>query len=145
LPANCDWTSLVGTLPSEWADIPERSLGSNFLRGKILMVDQEGYMRASFSFIEGNPVLFEAMGPKLKVSVSDLIKSLGLPEATLDWAFGTLPCPESEYVYPTKGITLFLSTDQTRVFHIAVYAATTLENYLKNLRPRLGKNRLPKH
>jgi len=145
LPANCDWTPLVGDFPSAWENIPERSLGSNFLRGKILMANLEGYMRASFSFVEGNPVLFEAKGPELQAPVSDLVESLGVPEAKLDWDFGTLPCPESEYIYPSKGITLFLSTDKTRVFHIALYASTTLDNYLENIRPQLGKTRLPKH
>jgi hypothetical protein len=145
LPANCDWTPLVGTLPSVWEKVPERSLGSSFSKGKMLMANSEGYMRATFSFVEGTPVLFEAMGPKLQASVTDLMKSLGLPEAELDWDFGTLPCPESEFVYPSKGITLFLSTDKTRIFHIALYASTTLENYLENLRPKLGKKRLPRH
>lgn len=145
LPINCDCTPLVGNLPSTWETIPERSLGSNFLRGKMLMVHVEGYTRASFSFVEGSPVLFEAMGPALKASTPDLIERFGLPAAKLDWDFGTLPCPKSEYVYPTKGITLFLSTDKTRVFHIALYAATTLDNYLENIRPKLGKTRLPKH
>jgi hypothetical protein len=145
LPANCDWTPLVGALPTEWARIPERSLGSNFLRGKMLMANVEGYMRASFSFVEGKPVLFEAMGPKLQASVADLMERFGTPKAILDWDFGTLPCPASEYVYPDKGVTLFLGTDKAKVFHIALYAATTLEDYLENLRPKLGKKRLPRH
>lgn len=145
LPADCDWTTLVGDLPANWADTPERSLGSNFLRGKMLMANIEGYMRASFSFVEGIPVLFEAKGPELQGSLSDLMENLGSPKAKLDWDFGTLPCPESEYVYPSKGITLFLSTDKTRVFHIGLYASTTLDHYLENIRPQLGKKRLPKH
>jgi Tfp pilus assembly major pilin PilA len=145
LPANCDWSPLVGDLPTDWSEIPQRSLGSNFLQGKMLMANVEGYMRASFSFIKGTPVLFEAKGPELQTPVLDLIEEFGLPKAKLDWSFGTLPCPESEYVYPTKGITLFLSTDKTRIFHIALYSATSLDNYLENIRPQLGKNRLPKH
>lgn len=144
-PANCDWTPLVGDLPVNWQPVPERSLGSNFQKGKMLMVNLEGYMRASISFVEGTPTLFEAMGPKLQTPVSELIESFGIPKAKLDWNFGTLPCSESEYVYPTKGITLFLSTDKTRVFHIGLYASTTLDNYLENIRPQLGKKRLPKH
>lgn len=145
LPANCDWSSLVGDLPSIWDEVPERYLGSSFLAGKILMADLEGYMRASFSFREGDAVLFEAKGPELQTPVSDLIENLGVPETKLDWNFGTLPCLKSEYVYPSKGITLFLSTDKTRVFHIALYPSSTLDNYLEKLRPKLGKTRLPRH
>lgn len=143
LPKGCDWTSLVGDLPTDWEQVPERSLGSNFLSAKILSVNLKGYIRASLSFIKGTPILFEAMGPKLPISISELIKELGTPTAKLNWDFGTLPCPDSEYIYPDKGITLFLSSDKTRIFHIGLYASTSLDNYLQNIRPNLGKKRLP--
>jgi len=145
LPTNCDWTPLVGDLPSNWEDTPQRSLGSNFRSGKILMANLEGYMRASCIFAEGTLVLFEAKGPELQTPLSDLIENFGVPKAQLDWNFGTLPCSKSEYVYPTKGITLFLSTDKTRIFHIALYTSTTLNDYLENIRPQLGKSRLPRY
>lgn len=144
LPEKCDWTSLTGPLPNDWQSIPERLLGRNFRKGKIRMAKLEGYTRPSLTFIDGQAVLFEAMNPALSIPLDQLIDRLGVPKAALDWNFGTLPCSKSEYVYPRLGITLFLSEDKTRIFHIALYVSTTLENYLDDLRPNLGKKRLPK-
>jgi hypothetical protein len=109
----------------------------------MIMLPLDGYSRPSLSFVEGTPVLFEAMGPELAAGDVALITALGEPAARLDWDFGTLPCPGSEFVYPDRGITLFLRSDHERVLHVALYPATDLNDYIENLRPRLGKTPLP--
>jgi hypothetical protein len=143
-PPECDWTPLTGPLPDDWREVPGRPLGTSFRDAKMIMLPLDGYSRPSLSFVDGAAALFEAMGPELATEVPALLAALGEPAARLDWDFGTLPCPESEFVYPDRGITLFLSADHGRVFHVALYAATDLDDYLANRRPRLGKKRLPR-
>ena len=143
LEPTCDWSALTGPLPTDWQDVPGRPLGSSFRDAKMIMLPLQNYMRPSLSFVAGSPVLFEAMGPKLTTELATLLAALGEPAARLDWDFGTLPCPESEFVYPDRGITLFLNSDHDRLLHVALYAATDLDEYGKNLRPRLGKTLHP--
>lgn len=144
LPSACDWSLFAGELPKEWELVAERFLGSNFVRGKVLKVEAEGYLQASMAFLDEKAILFEAKGPELATSLETLLHDLGAPADKLDWQFGFLSCPKSEYIYPERGITLFMNTDLTKVYHIALYASTSLENYLENIRPKFGKKRLPK-
>jgi hypothetical protein len=144
LPADCDWTELTGPLPSDWSEIAQRSLGSEFREAKMIMLPIQGYYRPSMSFVDGKAVLFEAMAPEFpEGGDAALIAEMGSPAARLDWDFGTLPCPASEFVYPKRGITLFLGDDLKKVLHVALYAATSLEEYNRVLRPRLGKTLRP--
>jgi hypothetical protein len=143
LPAHCDWQAWTGPLPSDWQEVYARPLGSNFRPAHQLNVDVPGYLNPHLYFVEGEAVLFEAMvGPHL-LFFKELVKELGKPADKLDWDFGTLPLPASEYVYPARGITLFLNTDKDRALHIGLFAPTTLAMYMENLRPRFGKKRLP--
>jgi hypothetical protein len=143
LPARCDWQAWTGPLPSDWREVYARPLGSSARPAHQLDAAVPGYQNPHLYFVDGEAVLFEAMvGPKLE-AFQELLQELGTPAAQLDWDFGTLPLPRSEYVYPARGITLFLNTDQDRALHISLYAPTTLEAYLERLRPRFGSQRRP--
>ncbi len=64
------------------------------------------------------------------------------PEARLDYRWRTLAVEAGEWVWPERGLALFLS-DGGDVVHAAGFVATTLEDYLERLRPHLGERRLP--
>jgi hypothetical protein len=143
LPTRCDWQVWTGPLPSDWREVYARPLGSSARPAHQLDVAVPGYQHPHLYFVAGEAVLFEALvGPALE-AFPELLKELGTPAAQLDWDFGTLPLPRAEYVYPARGITLFLNTDQDRALHIGLYAPTTLEAYLEQLRPRFGSQRRP--
>jgi hypothetical protein len=141
LPQDCDYSAFIGQYPDNWDEIPFRDLGSNFRRASKIYFELQGYMRPSLAFVDGKAVLFEAMGPKI-ADLKALLDMLGAPKAKLDWDFGTLPLHETEFVFPDRGITLFLNTDLDKALHIAVYPSTDLENYLQDVRPQLGKKRI---
>jgi hypothetical protein len=143
LPADCDWQELTGPLPTDWTEVYARSLGTSFRPAHQVDVNLSGYTKPHLYFVAGKPVLFEAMAGPILVAWEELLKDLGEPAARLDWDFGTLPIKASEYVYPARGITLFLNTDKDRALHIALFAPTTLDAYLADLRPSYLKKRLP--
>jgi hypothetical protein len=142
LPKACDWTQFTGALPTDWSELPIRPLGSSFRETRQIHFDLAGYMRPSLGFENGEAVLFEAMGPSLE-DLEGLKRHLGEPAAKLDWDFGTLPLEEAEFVYPERGITLFLNSTLDRALHIALYPVTSLADYEKNLRPQLAKKLRP--
>lgn len=139
LPEECNMEKIVGPLPESWENTPVRHLGSNFRETKWIVIQHAKYYRPSICYYNGKAVLFEAMVEEIKGNHEELIKSYGLPSAKLDWNFGTLPLSESEYVFPNRGITLFIDAEEMKVLYVALYQVTTLDNYIENLRPNLGK------
>lgn len=63
-----------------------------------------------------------------------LVAKLGPPAATLD-AFFEVKMEKSEWVYPDRGLTLFVNPENHILLRAVGYAPTTLENYRRHLRP----------
>ncbi len=142
-PEGCDWTAWTGSLPVDWQEVMRRPLGTSFRNGYQLFFELKRYEHPSLSFAESKPILFESRGPEL-LAFDSLLIALGKPKARLDWDYGTLPLPQCEYIYPERGITLFMNLEGDRALHIALYAATTQKDYVANLRPGFKKILKPK-
>jgi hypothetical protein len=63
-----------------------------------------------------------------------LIAKLGQPAAKLD-AFFEVKMEKSEWVYPERGLTLYVNPENHILLRALGYAPTTLENYRRHLRP----------
>jgi hypothetical protein len=139
LPAGCTPLEMFDVAPD--AELGYRKLGATEARQRLL--DLPGYYRPLVSVREGLVVMFDGTNPELDGGWPVLQADLGEPAAKEDFAHGTYEIPRGEWIYPERGITVFVRTDTTVVVHVAVYAPTTLERYLAELRPHLGKKLLP--
>gem|GEM_PF-6388523 len=137
LPAACRASDLFDHVPADVSDRPQRSLGGRTARWVLLKL--EGYYRPMASFVDGKFVMFDSMNPTLAVKASDLVKQLGTPAARTDWWYGGVEMKDGAYVYPDKGITLFLNSNTRKALHIALYHPTDLAGWKQDLRPRLHK------
>ncbi len=144
LPAACAAHDLFADLPTDLSDLPTRPLGDDFAAADFVLLDLPGYYRPMASFRAGKLVLFDGMNPELAGDFAALHADLGAPVARLDWYHGTLPIPAGEWVYPARGITLFVNTTADTALHIALYGATNLETYRSELRPHLRKRLTPR-
>jgi hypothetical protein len=70
-----------------------------------------------------------------------LARKLGEPAAKLDAFSGHVLVAKSEWVYPDRGLTLFVEPDNHVPLHVAAYRPTTLEDYRKRLRPITSRPR----
>jgi hypothetical protein len=138
------WRGLpTGCTPTELFDVPAdapygyRRLGAREARQRLL--DLPGYYRPLVTVRDDVVVLFDGMNPALDAALPALLEDLGEPAAKQDFDHGTLAIPRGEWIYPERGITLFVDTDARALVHVAVYAPTSLATYLDELRPRLGK------
>lgn len=52
----------------------------------------------------------------------------------LDTWLGTLPMPESELVFPQHGLAAFVNRETQSIWHLALFRAQTLDEYVANLR-----------
>lgn len=145
-PPHCTASDLFANLPhlpSDPADRPVRPLGENFQRAVFQVLDLPGYYRPTVSFRDDALVMFDAMNPDLALGFAPLEADLGAPAARLDWYYGTLEMPGGEWVFPARGITVFLNSTFDRALHLALYHPTSLATYLADLRPHLRKHVRP--
>jgi hypothetical protein len=143
-PENCNFEMLTGKLTKDIDSLPIFRLGNKFNEVRKLKLNLEGYYAPSVYFYNGKLFLFEAMILALSESDSILINSLGEPEKILDWDFGLLPLPNSEFIFAKRGITLFLDSTHSKIHQIALYKPTTSEEYIAKIRPTYITIRRPR-
>lgn len=142
LPTGCPADALLPGLPAgpagEW---PVRHLGADLRPATFALLDLDAYYRPMASFDGPRLVLVDGMNPELAGGLAPLLADLGDPAERLDWFYGTLAIPRGEWVFPERGITLFLNTDADDALHIALYRPASAAEYLRVLRPNLRKTR----
>jgi hypothetical protein len=74
--------------------------------------------------------------------LSTLLSELGEPATKLDCYLGTLLFKEAEWVYPERGLTLFVDVNSQRLVHIVMFPATTMASYESEFRLNLRVRRL---
>jgi hypothetical protein len=140
LPAGCSPADLFGiAADDEWGT---RRLGGQSAQQRLL--DVAGYHRPLLTVRDGVVVLFDGAYPELDGGWEALHADLGDPVSRLDYQDGTIVVAAGEWVYPDRGIAVYLSSDASKVYHVAVFAPTTLETYQDRLRPAYGTKRVPR-
>jgi hypothetical protein len=69
-----------------------------------------------------------------RAALDALVAKIGAPAARLDSYFNNALLEGSEWVYPDRGLTLFVEPETHALLRVAAYPRTTLEEYRKNLR-----------
>lgn len=144
LPVDCQLKELINLESIDVREYPIRHLGKKMVEVHSVLLDLPGYYRPTVNLRNGKVVMFDAMNPVMTGNLETLKAHLGKPALTLDWHYGTLPLEKGEWVFPDKGITLFLNSTFDKVLHIALYHATSSRDYLNKLRPNLKKTLLPR-
>ena len=73
------------------------------------------------------------------------VERLGEPDARLDSARGSVPFPESEWVYAARGLAAFANPDTDVVWRATLFRPCTLEEYDDEFRVELLQRRFPMH
>ena len=92
---------------------------------------------------ESRVLMLDVEYPSLSPAVADLLNHLGEPEAKFDYHWRTMRIEKGEWVYADRGLTLFLSSDHSRTFQLAVFPRTTMQGYEENFQLDLGERRFP--
>ena len=141
MPVNCTPEALFGVSPDDvWG---ERQLGAEFVPARTRLLETDGYYRPMAFVRDGYVVMFSGMNPRLATVWPELSADLGEPDAVLDWTHATDAIRGGERVHAGRGITVFLEPEDGTVIHVAVYAPTTADDYVRRLRQRHGKRPLP--
>lgn len=131
LPSGCNWPSAHDERSADPREWWVRKLRGHLDSAWTENVDLAGYYQPRFTYHRGDLMLFDGRNPELSCTSAELLEALGEPAAKLDWDAGTLPLPGMEWVWPERGIALYLGGDADHVSHVALFAATTSEEYKK--------------
>lgn len=66
--------------------------------------------------------------------LADYLAVLGEPEAKLDYTHRDIVRPQSDLVWPSRGISIAASSEIKGVIRVAIFAPTTLDEYKRSLR-----------
>lgn len=137
LPPECSTQALFGiSFDENWG---MQKLGSTFQPARAHLLEIAGYYRPMVYVRDGRPVMFDGMPHPVDGSWSAIATALGAAEAVYDWEFSTVPIPKGEHIYASRGITFWVNPNRDLIVYVAVYAATTVDEYEKRLRPSRGK------
>jgi hypothetical protein len=143
LPAGCSLTDVTSVFPLLNDGVGMSILGEQNADFRMVMVD--GYDSPVRVWSNDDHVLMlDVEFPQLSTSLDALLAELGEPEARLDSFLSTLRLEQSEWVYPSRGLTLFINPDNDVLLRLAVYSPTTLDAYKKELLMNLRTRRLPR-
>ena len=142
LPPGCE---LSGIADSD--TLGRRAEGTGMLgqgRASYRMIAVEHYSEPIRVWhVDGNILLMDVRYPVISPDLKELLESLGKPEALLDSHFSSIVMEKSEWVYATKGLSLFINPDNFLLLRLAVYHPTTVDGYHHKLRLHLEIQRRP--
>jgi hypothetical protein len=121
-------------------------LGESHRSAEFVSVNFKEYeagVRAWLALGEDRVQLMDAEYPSLETDLPSLLRVLGAPASKLDSYLGTFRLPESEWVFPSRGLTLYVNPETKTLLRLAVYPVTDLESYRRDLRLDLKLTRLP--
>ena len=143
LPASCTLEEVTRHLPLLNEGVGLARLGRTKRQFRMLVA--AGYEHPVRVWLDGPEVLMlDVQTPKTSSDVAVVLNELGEPEAKLDYVWGTLPIAEGEWVYPKRGLSLFLAPTRLAIFHLAAFSTATLDEYVENYRLHLGKKPFPR-
>ncbi|MBN2535251.1 MAG: hypothetical protein JXB88_20395 [Spirochaetales bacterium] len=137
IPGECDYSNFDANF-TRISDI----FGANMLGKSIIQTHYRVYKIDGYSgnlcawFRENELILIEAKSPQftdLKTQ-KDLIAAFGNPVAKLSYSQEFLLQPEGEWIYPGKGISLFLDDTKQKIMQINLFHSCTLEHYIQTIR-----------
>ena len=142
LPKSCTIPDITQYFPRISPGEGRAGLGRR--EANFTMVQADSFDSSIRVWLQDTHVLMldvEALEKSLELST--LLSELGEPGAKLDCYLGTLFFKEAEWVYPDRGLTLFVDTDSQRLVHIVMFPTTTITTYESEFRLNLQTRRLP--
>ncbi len=80
--------------------------------------------------VDSKVAMVELANPKIQLK--ELLEKLGEPDAKLEFAWDVLTL-KGEWVWPKRGLTLFVNPENHEPLGVAVYPATTVEAYVEGI------------
>jgi hypothetical protein len=134
LPRECD-LERISTVLTLGEGTRRLDLGREHRPSQVRVARVDGYEEPlEVCHRDGQIAKISVRFPKLG-DVAAALAGLGEPDAKLGYYYSSVPVlhEDGEWVYASKGITLFMSSDKRNVVALSVYAPTTVAAYEREL------------
>lgn len=135
LPAGCAVTDVEGVFELS-AAYAVGHLGERHAQASFRVASVEGYLEPVRLWYRDDTVVLLTGDYPETTELSVLLAAYGEPQAKAGYHQGVLEIAEGEWMYPERGITLFLNADYSRLAKVAAYAPTSVEDYVAQLSPQ---------
>ena len=143
LPAECRLGNISRRFQLVAEERAQSRLGDR--QATFVVVRVSGYAEPVRVWLDDDDrvVLMDVEYPSTRLALADLLKVLGEPAGKLDTYWGTIELEAAEWVYPKRGLVLFINPDTNEVLRLGVFPATSTDGYEREYRVNLRQRRLP--
>ncbi len=146
LPVSCGYSDFDAAFARLRDEYGQGVLGRAHRQAMYRMHVAEGYAHnLKVWFRAEYIVLIEIRYPLLPYPSHELLRQLGEPEMKLDYYLDVMRIPTGAWVYPTRGLALFLDAGHTEVMGVALFHACRMTEYLQEVHPDARLQELPFH
>jgi len=144
LPETCHYPDFETTFRRLRDEFGQGTLGRTHHAANYRMHVGEGYPQNLKVWFRGEDILLiESRHPKLPCFSQEFLRHLGKPEKELDYHLDVMRIPAGAWVYPARGITVFLDAGRNEVMGIALFHPCSLTKYLDEIHPDARMHELP--
>jgi hypothetical protein len=143
LPPQCGASDLAVTFSGGETE------GSGFLShrpAKFRVYQFPGQSEVIYAWFDENThvMLITIVAPTIKGDVRTLLANLGPPETRLEQGVGN-HADAHQWIYASRGMTLFVREHSNTIARVAVYPPTSVERYMERLGAQDKKRYWPTH
>jgi hypothetical protein len=138
LPEDCTPDRLAKGLPRSNPNEGGRQLGDDAIEVDWWPAQVAGYREPlEVQIAKSIVVRIDGIGPELAGGLPAHLQALGEPAGKLPYWDSTKRVPDGEWVWPARGIAIYVGSDPRFVRRVALFRATDLATYQKLLQPNL--------
>jgi len=144
LPMECTYGDLESEFKRFRDEYGQGGLGRKHVITRYRIHLAEGYAHHLKEYFRQEHIaLIQIEYPALPYAAADLLQRLGPPEFELDYHREVMPVPKGAWVYPARGLTLFLDAGRSAIMGIGLFHPCHLAEYLDDIHPDTRMSELP--
>lgn len=134
LPSTCTYPDFDDTFERKDDAYGRDTLGSAKRRTRYRMHVAEPFEEPlKVWFRDDDLVMIDISHPELPYPDGELLERLGDPEARLDYSFDVMEIEDGAWLYPTRGMALFLDAGKETVMRLSLFPPCDLGAYARRL------------
>lgn len=136
IPSSCSANDVFSIFKPNSENHSTSILGNEYIRTSYKVCLVENYTEPIRVWFTGNEIVkIEVQYVNLSQNnLEAIIQSLGEPVDKFDYYLNSVLLVKAEWVFPERGISLFLNGDHKGLVKLAVYHSISLDEYMKKIR-----------
>lgn len=144
LPESCTYSDFDDAFERQRESHARGTLGRAKIRTNFRRHVADGYSEPlKVWFRDDDVVAIEVSYPDLPYPDEELLNLLGEPATRFDYHLDVLPISGGSWVYPDRGLALFLDAANEKVMRLSLFTRCSLEEYVEEIKPDAAPEEFP--